>query len=199
MPSPDPEKRRAQELARKARRAQHKHDEQAHVQWLQQRPGQLATAAEAMPSPHKEFPMAIVDETPMWWTRFTIPGLGFFTYHGTNYDRGQLLPMAGGPRDEQLQRMGYVQPALKEERHLRAQCGECGNWFLTEQFRDAHGRLRHSERFREDDLAIGGGMEGPDGGAALRDVTGDAEERRMQQQYPLYLEKTKATIESSPA
>jgi hypothetical protein len=143
--------------------------------------------------------MASPTASPIYWTRFTIPGLGFFTYHGTNYDRGQLMPMVGGPRDEQLQRMGYVQPAPTEEEYLRAQCGACGAWFLNEQFRDAHGRLRHSERFQQDDIAIGGGMEGPDGGAALRDVTGDAEERRMQQQYPLYLDKTRATIESSPA
>jgi hypothetical protein len=146
----------------------------------------------------EELSMASPTASPIYWTRFTIPGLGFFTYHGTNYDRGQLMPMVGGPRDEQLQRMGYVQPAPKEEEYLRAQCGECGAWFLNEPFRDAHGRLRHASRFA-DDLAIGGGMDGPDGGAALRDVTGDAEERRMQQQYPLYLDKTRATIESSPA
>jgi hypothetical protein len=147
----------------------------------------------------EELSMASPTAPMTTWVRFTIPGLGFFTYHGTNYDRGQLMAMMGGPRDEQLQRMGYVQPAPKEEEYLRAQCGECGAWFLNEQFRDAHGRLRHSARFTQDDLAIGGGMEGPDGGAALRDVTGDAEERRMQQQYPLYLDKTRATIESSPA
>jgi hypothetical protein len=144
-------------------------------------------------------PMAISETQPMFWVRFTIPGLGFFTYHGTNYDRGQLIPMIGGPRDEQLLRMGYVQPAAKEEAHLRAECGVCGVWFLNEQFRDMHGRLRHSDRFAPADLDIGGGMNGPDGGTALRDITGDAEERRMQQQYPLYMEKTRATLESGPA
>lgn len=143
-------------------------------------------------------PMAATDPTPLVWVRFTIPGMGFFTYYGTNCDRGQLMPMVGGPRDEQLQRMGYVQPAPHEEAHLRAQCGACGCWFLTEQFRDMHGRLRHSDRFASD-LDIGGGMQGPDGGAALRDVTGDAEERRMQQQYPLYMDRTRATLESGAA
>jgi hypothetical protein len=147
----------------------------------------------------KDIAMASPPDTPLFWTRFTIPGLGFFTYHGTNYDRGQLMPLVGGPRDEQLVRMGYVQPAAKEEAYLQAQCGVCGAWFLNEQFREAHGRLRHSDRFASSDLDIGGGMDGPDGGAALRDVTGDAEERRMQQQYPLYLEKTKATLENSGA
>lgn len=156
----------------------------------------LGPAPPSAPPPEAPRPLAARPTTePLWWVRFTIPGLGFFTYHGVNYDRGQLMPMVGGPRDEQLQRMGYVQPALKEEAHLRAQCGPCGLWFLTEQFRDMHGKLRHSDRF-ESDLDISGGMEGPDGGAAVRDVTGDAEERRMQQQYPLYLDRTRATLES---
>lgn len=143
--------------------------------------------------------MAQSDETPMTWVRFSVPGLGYFTYHGTNYDRGQLMPLVGGPRDEQLLRMGYVQMAAKEESHLRAQCGVCGAWFLNEQFRSHHGNQRHSDRFASDELELGGGMEGPRGDvAALRDVTGDADERRMQQQYPLYLERTKATLESGP-
>jgi len=132
------------------------------------------------------------------WCRFTIPGSSFFTYRGANYDRGQLLELVGGPRDEQLERLGYVQRASSEELRVQAQCGVCGCWFLTEQFRDMHGRLRHSGRFQAD-LDIGGGMAGPDGGAALRDVTGDADERRMQQQYPLYLDKTRATLESGAA
>jgi hypothetical protein len=153
----------------------------------------------SLPSPKKDARMALDATQPIYWVRFSIPGLGYFTYHGTNYDRGQLMPLAGGPRDEQLVRMGYIELALKEEAYLQAQCGACGLWFLNEQFRDGHGRLRHRERFVEEDLAIGGGMEGPDGGAALRDVTGDAEEKRMQQQYPLYLDKTKATLESSRA
>jgi hypothetical protein len=159
---------------------------------------QAQAEAPPPPQPVEESPMAIAPESPLWWVRFTIPGLGFFTYHGTNYDRGQLMPMVGGPRDEQLQRMGYVQPAPVEEKHLRAQCGICEVWFLTEQFRDMHGRLRHANRFQPD-LDIGGGIPGPDGGTGLVDITGDAEERRMQQQYPLYLDKTRATIDSSPA
>jgi hypothetical protein len=187
------EKERSRELRReRERRYQQRKRERERLAAAQPDEGYAPTGAE------EDISMASPTASPIYWTRFTIPGLGFFTYHGTNYDRGQLMPMVGGPRDEQLQRMGYVQPAPKEEEYLRAQCGECGAWFLNEQFRDAHGRLRHAARFA-DDLAIGGGMDGPDGGAALRDVTGDAEERRMQQQYPLYLDKTRATIEGSPA
>jgi hypothetical protein len=151
------------------------------------------------PVPQKEPPMASLAVPPTHWMRFVIPDLKFTTYHGVNYDRGELLCLAGGPRDEQLTRMGFLEPARPSEAHLHAQCGVCGKWFLTEQFRDQHGEDRHADRWAEDHLAIGGGMDGPDGGAALRDVTGDAEERRMQQQYPLYLERTKATLESSPA
>jgi hypothetical protein len=151
------------------------------------------------PAGPKESTMASPPVTPTHWMRFVIPDLKCTTYHGINYDRGELLTLVGGPRDEQLTRMGFIERARPEEAHHHAQCGVCGKWFLTEQFRDQHGETRHSDRFAPPDLAIGGGMDGPDGGAALRDVTGDAEERRMQQQYPLYLEKTKATLESSPA
>jgi hypothetical protein len=140
------------------------------------------------------------DVEPMVWVRFTLPDTRVFTYYGTSYDRGQLFTLHGVPRDEQLLRMGFVSPVAKGEERLKTQCGVCGGWFLTEQFRDMHGELRHADRFQEArDLAIGGGMAGPDGGTALRDVTGDAEERRMQQQYPLYLDRTKATLESGPA
>jgi hypothetical protein len=131
---------------------------------------------------------------PQFWVRFTLPGAGYFTYRGTNYDRGQLMDLAGGPRDEQLERLGYVQRAPEGETYLQAECGACQTWFLNESFRDQHGRLRHRERW-QDDLDLAAGMHGPAGGAALRDTTGDADERRMQQEYPLYLERTKATLE----
>jgi hypothetical protein len=163
------------------------------LQEEQRRRREAESAPEPPPAPHTEEP-PMADESPKVWIRFTLPGAGFFTYRGQNYDRGELMTLTGGPRDEQLERLGYVQPAPPGEAHLRAECGVCPRWFLTEQFRDAHGRLRHRERFH-DDLAIAAGMDGPEGGAALRDVTGDAEERRMQQEYPLYFERTKATLE----
>lgn len=149
-------------------------------------------------APEEEESMASDPATLTHWARFVLPDVKFFTYYGSNYDRGQLMALVGGPRDEQLTRMGFVEVALQANAHLRAQCGVCGQWFLTEQFRDMHGDLRHSDRFAPTDLDIGGGMYGPDGGAALRDTTGDADERRMQQEYPLRLDRTKATLESSP-
>jgi len=148
------------------------------------------------PPPAPPRPLAIrpARVQQQWWCRFTVPGMGYFTYKGTNYDRGQLLTLSGGPRDEQLERLGYVYRAPREETYLQAQCGVCQAWFLTEAFRDQHGRLRHRGRFA-DDLEIGGGMEGPQGGTGFRDITGDADERRMQAQYPLHLDRTKATLE----
>lgn len=127
------------------------------------------------------------------WCRFVIPGQGTLTYRSVDYDYAELLTLATTPRDEQLVRLGYVYPIDKTESHLHAQCGVCERWFLTEYYRDMHGRRRHNQRFAGDDLEVGGGMAGPDGGAALRDITGDAEERRLMQDNPLFLEKTKAS------
>jgi hypothetical protein len=173
--------------------------ESVHTAWSQwaaqwDDSGEAAAPREA-PSAPPPRPLVLRRQVrPQFWVRFTLPGLGYFTYRGQNYDRGQLLDLAGGPRDEQLERLGFVQRAPDGETYLQAECGACQTWFLTESFRDQHGRLRHRERFR-DDLEIAPGMVGPDGGAALRDTTGDADERRMQQEYPLYLERTKATLE----
>jgi hypothetical protein len=166
----------------------------AYISWSSQWDEPAEPIPQAAPRPLATRP----DRVQMWWCRFTLPGQGYFTYKGTNYDRGQLLTLTGGPRDEQLERLGYVYPVPKGETHRQAQCGVCGQWFLTEEFREQHGRLRHRGRFADDDgLDVAAGMEGPAGGAALRDITGDAEERRMQQQYPLHLDRTRATLESA--
>lgn len=168
----------------------------AYSQWSAQwEEGGEAAAPREAPSAAPTRPLVTRRQArPRFWVRFTLPGTGSFTYRGTNYDRGQLIDLAGGPRDEQLERLGYVQRAPEGETYLQAACGACQAWFLNESFRDQHGRLRHRERF-QDDLDIAAGMHGPAGGAALRDATGDAEERRMQQEFPLYLERTKATLE----
>lgn len=146
----------------------------------------------ALPSAPQEMPMASAPDRTHW-VRFVIPGQGAMTYHGTDYDYGALLAIRGTPRDEQLVRLGFLAPLDQSEAHLHAQCGVCAHWFLTEYFRDMHGRRRHQQRFVGDDLDVAAGMAGPDGGAALRDITGDAEERRLMQENPLFLEKTKAS------
>jgi len=132
-----------------------------------------------------------------YWVKFIDPGLHTFTYMGQVYDRGELIQLTGSPHDEQLTRMEFVMPAPKADQHRHAECGVCNRWFVNEMFRDAHGRRWHRERFQPDALEVAAGMHGPDGGAALRDITGDAEERRMQAEFPLRLDRTKATLEST--
>lgn len=129
----------------------------------------------------------------IWFARFVTPGDGTLTYHGTAYDQGQLLTLLGGARDEQLIRLGYVALAEKEAAHLRAQCGVCGAEFTNETMRDRHGRRRHRDRFGRDEMDVAEGMATHMGAAAIRDTTGDAEERRLLAEAPLYLEKTKAS------
>jgi len=136
-------------------------------------------------------------DTPLYWVRFQLPGLDTFTYWGDNYDRGQLLLLNGSAtqgRNEQLIRMQYIELTDPETRHLHAECGVCGAWFVSEYFLNLHGAKQHANRFR-DDIEVAAGMQLGDDAAALRDVTGDSAERRMQQDFPLALEKTKATLE----
>jgi hypothetical protein len=136
--------------------------------------------------------MPKASETILYHARFVTPGDGTLTYHGMAYDQGQLLTLMGGARDEQLIRLGYVAVAEKEAVHLRAQCGVCGADFLNETMRDRHGRRRHRDRYG-DELDVTEGMASHMGAAAIRDTTGDAEERRLLAEAPLYLEKTKAS------
>ena len=131
-------------------------------------------------------------DQPLFWARFTIPGTGTFTYQGVAYDRGQLLTLGGSPRDGRLVELEYVKEAPVSEKHLHAQCGVCSAMFVNEYFRDQHGKLRHRDRFADDlDLAVG--MDTPWGAAALKDTTGDAEEQRQMQEFPLRLDKTIAS------
>jgi hypothetical protein len=132
--------------------------------------------------------------TPQYWARILDPLTGVLNLYGTTYERGQLLTLRGDWGDERLERLGFVEKAPPDKAYLHAQCGVCGAWFVSEMFRDAHGRVRHRQRFDgEERFDIEPGMAGPEGGAALRDVTGDAESRRQWTEYPPYLEKSKAS------
>jgi hypothetical protein len=129
----------------------------------------------------------------MWWARIMNPLYGALELWGTRYDQGQLLELPDDVTEmAAIVRLEYVQRAPQEKAYLRAECGVCHVWFLNEHFRDKHGNLRHRERFAQD-LDIAAGMAGPDGGAALRDTTGDAAERRQWVEYPPNLEKSKAS------
>lgn len=131
-------------------------------------------------------------DQPLYAARFVVPGTGHFTYFGVDYDRGELLTLMGGMRDTRLIELGYVELVAKEAQHLQARCGECGKDFITEYMRDQHGRRRHRTRFGED-LDVMEGMATHMGAAAVRDTTGDREERQLMAEAPLYLEKTKAS------
>src|SRR5580765_1375181 len=131
--------------------------------------------------------MPKLTDQPLHAVRFVVPGTGHFTYFGVDYDRGELVPLGGGARDSRLLDMAYVVPLDKSEHHLIAKCGECGKEFMSEYFRDQHGRRRHKDRFASD-LEVEEGMLSHAGTASIRDTTGDAEERRLLAEAPLHLE-----------
>jgi hypothetical protein len=133
----------------------------------------------------------VAPDTPQYAVRFVVPGTGYFTYFGTDYDRGELLTLMGGQRDSRLIDLAYVELVSQDTRHLHAQCGVCGRWFVTEWMRDQHGRRRHQDRFGEElevsaEMVFGGHV------ARVRDTTGDVEERRLMVEAPLNLDNTLA-------
>jgi hypothetical protein len=98
-------------------------------------------------------------------------------------DQGQVVELAGVVNDEVLTRLGYFD---RVQVHLRAltQCGECGASFISDQMRDRHGRLRHGTRERSLEMRAAGA------GGMYADTAGEAEERRLEQEAPLYLDKS---------
>jgi len=125
----------------------------------------------------------------------------FTAYDELPGDTGLVFALRGHRLDEKLVRLGYVEKV--EGNHALATCGICGLSFLTERHRDAHGDLRHNPH-RDLDAIIAAGMvsalEGMPAysatgihGAMVEDLSGDAEERHLEQEAPLYLEKTRAS------
>lgn len=129
----------------------------------------------------------------IYWARIMNPLYGRLDLFGQSYDQGELLELPEHvSEDAAIRRLDYVMVAPADRAYLRAACGVCGREFLNEHFRDRHGTLRHGNRFAED-IAIAAGMQGPEGGAALRDTTGDAADRRQWVEYPPNLERSKAS------
>jgi hypothetical protein len=92
-----------------------------------------------------------------------------FLYDGIPLDVGQVLVLHQCPNDEQLVRMRYLVPLEGTPR--LATCGPCGAEFVSEMYRDGHGRKRHSGR-----------AEAPSGvpagaGLAMEDRSSTAEDR----------------------
>lgn len=102
-------------------------------------------------------------------------------------DQGQLVELAGVINDEKLTRLGYFEEASEGHTRHATPCGECGASFINDQLRDRHGTLRH--RTRESEL----GLAAMGAGGMYADSTGDAEERRLEQEAPLYLDKSEAS------
>jgi hypothetical protein len=131
-------------------------------------------------------------EPPTYWARIITPGTDCLTLYGHSYDRGELLTLPDVTGNEAFMRLDFVMLAPADKAYLRAECGVCGHWFLNERFRDQHGVKRHRQRYADDlDMAVT--MHGPEGGAALRDTTGDVDDRRQWVEYPPNLERSKAS------
>lgn len=105
-----------------------------------------------------------------YFTRFP------FTYAGKPLDRGQIFELTGQANDEKLVRLGYVMTL--NPRDPVSNCGRCGAKFIGDDYRDGHGKIRHS------------------GNPVTHEVL-EAEQQRAMQRTPLKLDKTKATIEAA--
>ena len=126
-----------------------------------------------------------------YFVRWVQPEVRTFTYFGADYDQGQLIVLQHPQKDEQLLRLGFL--ALVTEAQRICQCGSCGAHFRDELTRDGHGRRRHKDRFTRDPLDVAVTMASPAGDVVLHDVTGDADERRLMTETPLYLDQTVAS------
>lgn len=153
-------------------------------------PARVVAPVQALHPAPEEPPMP--DKAPRYWVRWVNPGSGVFKYFGVDYDHGQLVPLRPGPTYDKLLNIMYV--AEVDQPRLIVRCGVCGAEFLNERFLNAHGAKRHSARFATaEDLEVRAAMQTEHGDAAVVDVTGDAEERRLMTEFPLALENTTAS------
>jgi hypothetical protein len=100
-------------------------------------------------------------------------------------DQGQVALLVGVRGDEPLVRLGYFGKLTDEDAKGLVQCGVCGAEFVQARFRELHGDRRH--RPRPDEQALHGA------GYGFADASGDAEERRLEREAPLYLDQTEAS------
>lgn len=104
-------------------------------------------------------------------------------------DQGQVTRLVGVVNDEPLVRLGYLgkRSDLHDLPTPLPRCGRCGADFVAERFRDMHGDKRHRPRQTGLDASPAGA------GVAYADESDDAEERRLEQEAPLYWDKTQAS------
>jgi hypothetical protein len=96
-------------------------------------------------------------------------------YAGKPLHRGQIFKMVSARNNEALLRLGYMSNFdRKAERYT---CAECGSEFVDMGCRDGHGKEMHRETPMDE---------------REQERFEDAQERRINEVAPLYLDKTKA-------
>lgn len=95
-------------------------------------------------------------------------------------DWGQVFELQNTPGDEKLFRLGYIEPM--PARASTIACRECGAEFIGTQQRDRHIQRRHPDREMD---------------AEAIDEVLAADEQFAMTATPLYLENTKATLDST--
>lgn len=101
---------------------------------------------------------------------------------GRPVDRGQVIELEGMKNDEALVRLGYV--SLANERAVLVSCGKCGAKFQTDQALAAHGSYRHSTATLT---------------PQQEDAREDARIKVEDEVNPIYLDKTKASLQDRPS
>ena len=97
--------------------------------------------------------------------------------------QGEVFELRGLRNDEKLVRLGYCELVEKGERTFEH--GPTGKRFISERHRDIFAR-QYRKGARDH-------MEMTQQGHALIDTTGDAEMNRIEQEAPLYMDKTTAS------
>ena len=108
-----------------------------------------------------------------------------FQYGPLALAQGEVFELMGAPNDEVLLRLRFVQEVVKSNR--LHEHGTTGRKFIEAGYLDAFGRAH--DRAQEDLSIAEAGM----GLHGFVDTTGEAELRRLNQEAPLDLEKTRAS------
>lgn len=113
-----------------------------------------------------------------------------FGYDGDDLDRGQVVGFTGARNDEKLIRLGYVLALVPENKPLS--CRKCKARFIDLNTLNAHGDKQHGKKAARTDVPFS------ERGATVDETAGAAqqlekEQRRLDQDAPLNLDKTAAS------
>lgn len=114
-----------------------------------------------------------------------------FGYEGDDLDRGQVVAFTNARNDEKLIRLGYVLSLLPKDRPLP--CRYCKAEFIDLNTLNAHGEKRHTDKQKRPDVPVGAR------GATVDETAGqvqqvEREQQRMDEEAPLNLDKTAASL-----